>query len=113
MKIQFMVYLCFPQTLQKVWIGVIFAYLALLQIIGIVLAVQTRKVKIKVLNDYKYIAAIIYLSAIALLAITVISLVPLTLLDLQEGVFSGSLLLLTTIFLVLVFIPKVCLLAMI
>ena len=106
-----MVYLCFPETLQTAWIGIIFSYLALLQIIGIVLAVQTRKVKIKVLNDSKYIAALIYISSIALVLITAISQAPLTLIDLEEGMFSGCLLLATTMFLVLVFIPKVCLLA--
>ena len=105
--IQFKVYQCFPRPAQTIWLGVTFAYLALLQIIGIILAVQTRKVKIKLLNDSKYIAALIYISSIALVVIVIITVVPLTLINVVEGVFSGCLLVATTFFLVLVFIPKV------
>ena len=107
MKIQFKVYKCFPRTAQIVWLGVTFAYLVLLQIIGIILAIQTRKVKIKLLNDSKYIAALIYISSIALLLIMIMTVVPLNVINVKEGVFSGSLLVATTIFLVLIFIPKV------
>ena len=107
MAIQFKVYKCFPRTAQTIWLGVTFAYLALLQIIGIILAIQTRKVKIKLLNDSKYIAALIYISSIALLLIMIVTLLPLNLINVKEGVFSGSLLVATTIFLALVFIPKV------
>ena len=47
----------------------ILVYLALLQIVGIILDIQTlKKVKIKVLNDSKYIASLIYISSIVCLA---------------------------------------------
>ena len=44
-------------------------YLALLQIVGIVLAFQTRKVKIRVLSDSKFVAALVYISSIVLVVI--------------------------------------------
>ena len=84
-----------------------FLYLALLQVIGIILAIQTRKVKVKVLNDSKYIAALIYISSIALItravAVFAVSHLP----NVRETVFSGGILLISTAFLSLVFIPKV------
>ena len=47
----------------------IFAYLALLQIVGLVLAFQTRKVKITALNDSTFVAAVVYISSIVLVAL--------------------------------------------
>ena len=86
----------------------IFAYLALLQIIGIILAIQTRKVEIKVLNDAKYIAALIYISSIAWLTLLVVAFVlPNGMINVTELFFSGGLLVPTTAFLCLTFIPKV------
>ncbi len=84
-----------------------FGFLAILQIIGVVLAIQTRKVKIKLLNDSKYIAAVIYISSIALVLIAIVTLVPGAFINLIEGIFSASLLTATTFFLGLIFIPKV------
>ncbi len=102
-----MVYQCFPGTIQTIYLVVTLAYLAILQIIGIVLAIQTRKIKIKLLNDSKYIAAVIYISSIALVLIAIVTLVPGIYINIIEAIFSGSLLMATTFFLGLIFIPKV------
>ncbi len=102
-----MIYQCFPETIQTIYLVVTLAYLAILQIIGIVLAIQTRKIKIKLLNDSKYIAAVIYISSIALVLIAIVTLVPGTFINVIEAIFSGSLLVATTFFLGLIFIPKV------
>ncbi len=82
--------------------------IAILQIIGIVdLAIQTRKIKIKLLNDSKYISAVIYISSIALFFTGSNVLIPDQFINIEEALFSGSILVGTTCFLALIFIPKV------
>ena len=85
---------------------IILIYLGLLQVIGIILAIQTRKVKVKVLNDSKYIAALIYISSIVLIILVVISFTAVGYINVAEVFYSGGLLLATTAFLCLTFIPK-------
>ncbi len=89
------------------WIIVTFLYLVLLQIVGIVLAIQTRKVKVKVLNDSKYIAALIYISSIVLVTRAVALFGVNDLLNVSEAIFSGGIIIVSTAFLSFVFIPKV------
>ena len=89
------------------WIIVTFLYLALLQVIGIVLAIQTSNVKVKVLNDSKYIAALIYISSIVLITRAVAVFAVPNLLNVREAIFSGGIILISTAILSLVFIPKV------
>ena len=88
-------------------LAILFAYLALLQIIGIILAIQTRKVKIKLLNDSKYIAALIYTSSLVLMLIGVVSFTATSIPNIGEALTSGGLWVVTVLFLSLVFIPKV------
>lgn len=101
---------CYSAALKPVasaWIILTSGYLALLQLIGVVLALRTRKVKIKVLKDSKYIVAVVYISAIAL---TVILLATFALGNFPNGIeflFSGSVIVSTDSILLLVFVPKV------
>ena len=81
--------------------------MALLQLIGFILAVQTRKVKIKALNDSKYVAAIIYVTSIVLVVLVLVTFALSRFLTIAEVFFSGMLMLGTTAFLSLIFIPKV------
>ena len=78
-----------------------------LQIIALVLAFSIRKVKVKGLNDVKYIAAAIYVTSIVL-AVILISTYTLT--DFVNGfiavVCTGNFIG-TTFILGLVFVPKV------
>ena len=103
-EIQHMVHTCYKHT---IWIIVIFFYLALLQVIGIVLAVQTSKVKIKLLNDSKHIAALIYISSIVLVTRAVAAFAVNHLLNVAELISSGGIILISAAFLSLTFIPKV------
>lgn len=109
MRIDYKAYFCFTSenVIQTAFLFVTFAYLILLQIIGIILAIQTRKVKIKVLNDSKYIAALIYISSIVLVFITIVTFVIGNYPNVIEMIFSGGLLVATTAFLCLLFVPKV------
>ena len=85
----------------------IFIYLALLQIVGIVLAFQTRKVKIRVLNDSKFVAALVYISSIVLVVIVLITFILRSYINISAALFSGGIMILATVFLVLMFVPKV------
>ena len=92
---------------EKVWKTVLYVYKALLQATACILAFWTRKVHIKVLNDAKYITAIIYTTSI-LLAISVIGVFMLSQYpNAFAAVFSTCLLIVSTLILALLFIPKV------
>ena len=82
-------------------------YLALQQLVGFILAVQTRKVKIKALNDSKYVAAIIYVSSIVLVVLALVTFTLGDYVNLTEVFFSGGLIVGTTAFIGFSFIPKV------
>ncbi len=108
-RIVYMSYQCYVSSnaAQTAMLAILFAYLALLQIIGIILAIQTRKVKIKLLNDSKYIAALIYTSSLVLILIGVVSFTATSIPNIGEALTSGGLWVVTVLFLSLVFIPKV------
>ena len=72
------------------------------------MAFQTRNVKISVLNDYKYNAAIVYIVT-ALMTIAVISLLSLGSYPTIYGmVIAMCFFIICSLFLGLTFIPKVC-----
>ena len=85
----------------------LFVYLGLLQLVGIILAFQTRKVKILVLNDSKSVAALIYISSIVLVVIVLVTLSLRGYANVRPALFYGGIILLATVFLSLIFIPKV------
>ena len=85
----------------------IFIYLGLLQLVGIILAFQTRKVKIPILNDSKSVTALVYISSIVLVVIVLITFILRGYINISAAVFSGGIILLATFFLALIFIPKV------
>ena len=78
----------------------IFVYLAILQLVGLVLAFQTRKVKIKVLNDAKFIIPIIYISSLAFVVLIVVRFSLGSYINVREALFSGAILLATTAFVI-------------
>ena len=84
-----------------------FIYLGLLQFVGIILAFQTRKVRINVLNDSKSVTALIYISSIVLVVIVMITFILRGYINISAGLFYGGIILLATFFLLLIFIPKV------
>ena len=89
------------------WRIFIFSYLAVLQIIGLLLAFQTRKVKIKGLNDSKYVAIVIYISSIVLVVLALVTFSLRIYINIGTGIFVAGILILTSFILVLIFVPKV------
>ena len=89
------------------WQIFIFAYLGGLHIIAIILAVQTRKVKIKALNETKEVTAIIYISSIMLVLLISVSFTVTQFKNISEACISTGLLTISTSFLIANFAPKV------
>ena len=101
-----MVWQCSVDHISDIVSIILFVYLGFLQLVGVVLALQTRKVKIKVLNDAKYIITLVYISSIVLVIIAIIRFTLASMIHVTEVFYSGGLLLATTVFLSLTFIPK-------
>lgn len=71
------------------------------------LAFQTRKIKVKVLNDSKWVAAIIYSSSLCVLVLILSEFALTGFLNIRTALLNIAELTATTIFLALVFVPKV------
>ena len=100
------VYIC-DSTARDIFLGFLYGYKMLLQIIALLFAFSIRKVKVKGLNDAKYIAAAIYVTSIVLAMIIVATY---TLKDAINGfaaLFCTGFLFGTTVILILVFVPLV------
>ena len=71
------------------------------------MAFHTRRVKIKVLNDSKEIAVIVYINSITLALLAVVEFTLNTYHEVYAALFGLGLMVGATLFLTLVFIPKV------
>ena len=78
-----------------------------LQVVALVFAFATRKVKVKGLNDSKYIAAAIYVTSIVHAVIIVATYSLREFVDWYPILFCTGFLIGTTVILGLVFVPKV------
>ena len=105
--VQHCVFVCTSETVSFVYQAIIFVWLFMMQVVGIVLAFETRKVKIKVLNDAKYVTVIIYVCSIVLVIYGLSSLALSAYLHTNAVLKNTAVLLAASIFLGLNFIPKV------
>ena len=71
------------------------------------LAFQTRKVRLRGLKDSKEVAAIIYISSITIVVMALLTFSLIEYINIGSGIFVVGIFLLTTTFLILIFIPKV------
>jgi gamma-aminobutyric acid type B receptor len=90
-----------------VWLAISYAYKGLLQLVAMFMAFHTRKVKIIVLNDSKEIALIVYTNAIILAMLAVAEFALSVYHEVYTALFGLALLLEATVFLALIFIPRV------
>ena len=74
---------------------------------GIVLAFQTRKVRLRGLRDSKYVAAVVYISSISIVVMALVTFALESYINIGTGILSVGILSLTTMFLILLFVPKV------
>ena len=103
---QYFLYVCESDG-QDILYAVLYGYKGLITLFALLLAFRTRKVKVKGLNDSKYIAASIYVTSIVL-AVSIVS--TYTLMDYVNAypaVVGMGFLLGTTMILALVFVPRV------
>ena len=89
------------------WKILILAYLAVFQIVGIVLAFQSRKVKFPGLQDSAFIATTIYISSLVLVMLAVDTFILNSYLNAYGAIFAIGILILTSVFLIFTFVPKV------
>ena len=92
---------------RNITLGIVYGYKSVLQIVALVFSFSIGRVRLKGLNDAKYIAAAVYVTSIVT-AVIIVSLYSLkTFLNLYAALFSFGFLSGTTVILALVFIPKV------
>ncbi len=92
-----------------IWATLQFLYIVVLQASAFVLALATRKVEIKVLNDYKEMSIIVYSTTGILLALALVTWTAGSYFIVSQVLAAGMLMVATTIFLFFVFVPKVTL----
>ncbi len=103
---EYYLYTC-SSTSRDITLGILYGYKGVLQAIALLFAFQIRKVKVKGLNDAKYIAGAIYVTSI-ILVVTIVSTFALSeSVIVYPVVFGLEILLGTTAILVLAFVPKV------
>ena len=100
------VYVC-DSTSRDIFLGVLYGYKMALQVIALVLAFSIRKVKVKGLDDSKYIAAAIYITSIVLAVIIVLTYSLKGFINVFAVVFCTGFVGGTTVILLLVFVPLV------
>ncbi len=91
---------------RNIFLGVLYGYKTVLQVIALVFAFTTRKVKVKGLNDSLYIAAAVYITSL-LWGIIIVSYSLNEYLNIFATVLSLGLMVGTTSIMGLIFIPKV------
>ena len=110
-KEEYFTWICYSSSTPPFyWRILIFSYLVMLQIIGIMLAFQTRKVKFPGLNDSIFVAAIIYTSSLVLVILIADAFILSNYLNAFGAIFTVGIMILTTVFLALTFVPKMYLL---
>jgi len=92
------------------WIVFLFGYLGILQIASLVLALKSRKIAIKVINDSKEIRTIVYITSFIALEMLILYFVVGNFNNTRVSLHIGHLLAATMVVLLITFIPKVLLL---
>lgn len=100
------IYIC-DSAAHDIFLGILYGYKMLLQIVALILAFSIRKVKVKGLNDAKYIGAAIYVTSIMMAVIIVATYTLKDTINGFEALFSTGFMVGTTIILILVFVPLV------
>ena len=102
----FYLYICDMEG-QAILFGILYGYKALLQVTALILAFRTRKVKVKGLDDSKYIGASIYVTSIVLAVVIISTYTLRDYVNTFPALVGMGLLLGTTMILALVFVPRV------
>ena len=99
-------YICDSKS-RDIFLGFLYGYKMILQILALIFAFSIRKVKVKGLNDAKSIAASIYVTSIVLVVIIVSTYTLKGYINLFVSLFCIGFFVGTTVILMLVFVPLV------
>ena len=91
-----------------IWLSFFFTYKGFVLLAGLFLAFETRRVKMKPLNDSRFIVMSVYGLVIVSIVLTPIGLLLQHYPNVQYGIIGGMILLSTSLILGLVFVTKVC-----
>ena len=103
---RFFIYTC-NSLARDVTLGVLYGYKILLHLATVVMALKTRKIKVKGLNDYREIVLATYVSSFVLVIILIFNIFVRDRIDLFGVLTSFGLFVGATVIMVLVFVPKV------
>ena len=101
------IFIC-QSTAERVAVAILSIYKGFLQILAFFLAICIPRIKVKGLNDAKYIMAAVYVSSLGLLLSTLTHFTLTGYINVHTGLFAIALLFSGTAILGLLFIPKVC-----
>ena len=101
------IYICDSKA-RDIFLGILYGYKMLLQIIAILLAFSIRKVKVKGLDDAKYIGAIACVTIVMLAVIIVATYFMKDVINGFTALFCTGFWIISTLVLILVFLPLVC-----
>ena len=105
---EFSIYQCSSQPwIRYSILAVIYGCFGFLQVCSLYFAFQIRKVKVKGLNDAKYIAVIVYITTIVLVTTLVTSFALSSYINIFASVYSIGIWVTATVILGVMFIPKV------
>ena len=99
-------YICDSRS-RDIFLAILYGYKALLQVIAVIFAFSIRKVKVKGLNDTKFIVAIVYVTSIATAVIIVSAYTLKSRINGFAALFSTAVVIGASTTLGLVFVPKV------
>lgn len=94
-------------TAERIAVGILSVYKGVLQLAAFVLAIHIQRVKVKGLDDAKYIIAAVYMSSLGLVLATLAHFTAIEYENLHASLFAIALGFSSTAILGLIFIPKV------
>lgn len=103
---KFFVYVCQSQS-RSITLGVLYGYKMVPQVIALVCAFSIRKIKVKGLDDAKYIAFSVYITSLITAIVIVITYTLEDYINAYASIFCSGFFIGTTIILGLVMVPPV------
>ncbi len=103
---QFYVYVCQSQS-RSITLGILYGYKMIPQVIALVCAFSIRKIKIKGLDDAKYIAFSVYITSLVTAIVIVITYTLNDYINYFASIFCAGFFIGTTVILGLVMVPPV------
>ena len=104
---EYFVYICSSKA-RNITLGVLYGYKIVIQAATVIMALRTRKVKVRGVDDYREIIMATYLSSFLLIIILIFTYVLDDHINTFATLTSLSFLTGTTMIVALVFVPKVC-----